>query len=285
MDIISRAEWGACPPESRSTVPWSKRTVFMGHYSAASATQTPRQIQDYHMRVKGWSDIGYNFLVNSITGVIYEGRGWNVLGAHCQGHNTEAIGVCIIGKDQPGRQDVSDAARRAFKWLYDEANDRKGKRLQLLGHRDRGNTSCPGDEIYTWLHAGLPIVGASTPAPHPKPPAAGKPAPGTATAFPLPAGWYFGPASGPDYSVSGLHERYFKGRTDRAWLREWVTQLGRRGWSIGQGKRWLGGAGNDGIYGPEYGALAIAFQADQDLRQDGLIGKNTWDAAYRNPMR
>ncbi|WP_435586074.1 peptidoglycan recognition protein family protein [Micromonospora aurantiaca (nom. illeg.)] len=283
MDIISRAEWGARPPESRSTVPWSKRTVFMGHYSAASATQTPRQIQDYHMRVKGWSDIGYNFLINSISGVIYEGRGWTTLGAHCSGHNTEAIGVCIIGKDQPGRQDVSDAARRAFKWLYEQANDRKGKRLQLLGHRDRGNTSCPGDEIYAWLHAGLPTVGGSTPAPA-KPPAAGKPAPGTPIAFPLPAGWYFGPASGPDYSVSGKYERYFKGRTDRAWLREWATQLGRRGWSIGQGKRWLGDAGNDGIYGPEYTALAEAFQRDQRLRVDGLIGVATWDAAFKNPV-
>ncbi|MFI7430745.1 N-acetylmuramoyl-L-alanine amidase [Micromonospora sp. NPDC049836] len=284
MDIISRAEWGARPPESRSTVPWSQRTVFMGHYSAASATQTPRQIQDYHMRVKGWSDIGYNFLINSVTGLLYEGRGWNVLGAHCAGHNTEAIGVCIIGKDQAGRQDVSDAARRAFKWLYEEANDRKGKRLQLLGHRDRGSTSCPGDEIYAWLHARLPVVGGSTPAPS-KPPAGSKPAPGTPIAFPLPAGWYFGPASGPAYSVSGAHERYFRSHTDRYWLQQWATQLGRRGWSIGKGKTWLGDTGNDGIYGPEYRALAIAFQADQHLTQDGLIGKNTWDAAYHNPVR
>ncbi|WDZ84002.1 peptidoglycan recognition protein family protein [Micromonospora cathayae] len=282
MDIISRAEWGARPPEHRDTVPWSKRTVFMGHYSAASATQTPREIQDYHMRVKGWSDIGYNFLINSITGDLFEGRGWTTLGAHCAGHNTEAIGVCVIGTDKAGRQDVSDAARRAFKWLYEEANDRKGRKLTLLGHRDRGATKCPGDEIYTWLKAGLPIVGGT---PTPKPPAAGKPAPGTPIAFPLPSGWYFGPASGPDYSVSGRHERYFKGRTDRAWLREWATQLSRRGWSVGKGRTWLDQHGNDGVYGPEYRALAIAFQKDQDLRQDGLIGVNTWNAAFRNPVR
>ncbi|MGW3610607.1 peptidoglycan recognition protein family protein [Micromonospora sp. NPDC005163] len=283
MDIISRAEWGARPPESRSTVPWSKRTVFMGHYSAASATQTPRQIQDYHMRVRDWSDIGYNFLINSVTGDLFEGRGWTVLGAHCAGHNTESIGVCIIGKDQAGRQDVSDAARRAFKWLYDEANDRKGKRLTLLGHRDRGSTECPGDEIYAWLKAGLPVVG-QPPATQPKPPAGTKPAPGTPIAFPLPSGWYFGPATGPDYSVSGKYERYFRGRTDRAWLKEWASQIARRGWSVGKGRSWLGKAGNDGIYGPEYRALALAFQKDQHLDQDGLIGVNTWNAAYRNPV-
>ncbi|TDB80955.1 N-acetylmuramoyl-L-alanine amidase [Micromonospora sp. KC721] len=282
MHIISRAGWGARPPEGRDTTTWSRRTHFMGHYSAASATQTPRQIQDYHMRVRGWSDVGYNFLINSITGDIYEGRGWLTIGAHCAGHNTEAIGVCIIGSDKAGRQDVSDAARRAFKWLYEEANDRKGKRLTLLGHRDRGATACPGDEIYSWLKAGLPIVG-QPPNPTPKPPP-GKPAPGTPIAFPLPAGWYFGPASGPDYSVSGKYERYFRGRTDRAWLKEWATQLARRGWSIGKGKRWLGRYGNDGIYGPEYAALAVAFQGDQGLREDGLIGVNTWNAAFRNPL-
>lgn len=283
MQIVSRADWGARPPRSRTGVSWASRSVFMGHYSAASATQTPRQIQDYHMNVRGWEDIGYNFLINSVSGVIYEGRGWTTLGAHCAGHNTEAIGVCIIGTDRKGVQDVSDAARRAFKWLYEEANDRKGRKLTLLGHRDRGATACPGDEIYSWLRAGLPIVG-SAPAPTPKPPAGTKPAPGTPIAFPLPAGWYFGPASGPDYSVSGKYERYFKGRTDRAWLREWAIQLGRRGWSIGKGKRWLGKYGNDGIYGPEYAALAVAFQEDQHLRADALIGVNTWNAAYHNPV-
>lgn len=282
MDIISRAEWGARPPRSRSTVPWSSRTGVMGHYSGASATQTPRQIQDFHMDVRDWSDVGYNFLINSINGAIYEGRGWTVLGAHCANHNTPNVGICIIGLDKVGRQDVSDAARRSFRWLYEEANRRAGRRLAILGHRDRGATACPGDEIYSWLKAGLPIVG-STPA-TPKPPT-GRPAPGTPITFPLPAGWYFGPASGPDYSVSGLHERYFKGRTDRGWIKEWATQLSRRGWSIGKGRTWLRQHGNDGIYGPEYRSLIEAFQKDQGLTRDGLLGVNTWNAAYRNPVR
>jgi hypothetical protein len=281
VDIISRAEWGARAPRSRSTVSWSSRTGFMGHYSGATATQTPRQIQDYHMNVRGWDDIGYNFLISSITGAIYEGRGWTVMGAHCANHNTANIGVCVIGNDVPGRQDVSDAARRSFRWMYEEANRRKGRKLTLLGHRDRGSTDCPGNEIYAWLKAGLPIVGSPTPTP--KPPT-GRPAPGTPVAFPLPAGWYFGPASGPDYSVSGKHERYFKGRTDRAWIQEWTNQLARRGWSIGKGSRWLHNYGNDGIYGSEYAALIEAFQADQGLGRDGLLGVNTWDAAYRNPI-
>ncbi|WP_154226490.1 hypothetical protein [Micromonospora terminaliae] len=45
-----------------------------------------------------------------------------------------------MGKEQAGRKDVSEAARRAVKWLYDEADDRTGKWLPLLGHSDRRAT-------------------------------------------------------------------------------------------------------------------------------------------------
>lgn len=43
-------------------------------------------------------------------------------------------------------------------------------------------------------------------------------------------------------------------------------------------------AGSDGHYGPECRELIRAFQADQGLTRDGLLGRQTWDAAYRNPI-
>jgi len=47
----------------------------------------------------GWDDVGYSFLVCE-DGRVYEGRGWNVRGAHTLGYNQVAIGVCIIGDYQ-----------------------------------------------------------------------------------------------------------------------------------------------------------------------------------------
>ena len=47
----------------------------------------------------GWNDIAYSFLVCE-DGRVYEGRGWNVKGAHTLGYNEIAIGVCIIGDYQ-----------------------------------------------------------------------------------------------------------------------------------------------------------------------------------------
>lgn len=106
--------------------------------------------------------------------------------------------------------------------------------------------------------------------------------PGPGYAFPLPKGYYFGPKSGGNSSVSGFHRRLFKGVSDQEWLKRFATQLARRGWSVGKGKTWLGKSGNDGKFGDEYEALIKAFQEDQGLRADGLLGRDTWDAAFKN---
>ncbi len=166
--VVSRAGWGAVPPRSRSTVGWGTRTHFAVHYSAGSPRDTVRSIQAFHMRSvaaggRGWSDIGYNFLVD-VHGTIYEGRGWETIGAHAAGWNRVAIGVCFIGRDG----DVTDAAKRAIRQLYAEACRRKGGELRTIGHRDVNPTTCPGDGLYRWVRAGMPVKGASsTPDPTP----------------------------------------------------------------------------------------------------------------------
>ena len=100
-----------------------------------------------------------------------------------------------------------------------------------------------------------------------KPPAA-VPAPaGAPPKFPLPAGSYFGPKTGPASSVSGYHGH----RKD---LRRWQQRMRERGWSITP----------DGYYGPETARVARQFQAEKRLGVDGLIGPATWDAAFRLPV-
>jgi len=45
----------------------------------------------------GWADIGYNFLVDE-DGNVYEGRGWDTVGAHTYGYNRVSIGIGFIGE-------------------------------------------------------------------------------------------------------------------------------------------------------------------------------------------
>lgn len=85
--------------------------------------------------------------------------------------------------------------------------------------------------------------------------------------FPLPAGSYFGPKSGPAASVSG----YFSHRED---FRMWQTQMKSRGWDIDP----------DGLYGNQSGNVAEGFQSEKHLVVDRLIGPVTWAAAWTEPV-
>lgn len=118
-----------------------------------------------------------------------------------------------------------------------------------------------------------------------KKPSSNKAAPKPTYSFPLPNGYYFGSKGGGDKSVSGYYNRSFKGVKDKDWLKRFANQLSKRGWSVGKGKSYLKRSGNDGLYGSEYAALIKAFQKDQKIAVDGLLGKKTWDAAFKNPVK
>lgn len=159
MKIISRADWGARRPRARDFTNWSQRREFVVHHSEGPISQSVRSIQDFHMDGRGWSDIGYNFLVDH-KGRIYAGRGWLVVGAHATGHNTSGIGVCVIGRDGA---DITSAAMASVRELYDEACRRAGRTLSKKGHGDLMATSCPGRVLRAWVHAGMPRVGGNAP--------------------------------------------------------------------------------------------------------------------------
>ena len=60
-------------------------------------------IRDYHVRVRGWSDIGYHYGVERVGDGFEVVRGRPVFrsGAHCveQHMNSRSIGICMVGGD------------------------------------------------------------------------------------------------------------------------------------------------------------------------------------------
>jgi N-acetyl-anhydromuramyl-L-alanine amidase AmpD len=121
-------------------------------------------------------------------------------------------------------------------------------------------TACPGGLSIDHL---LNLARGAAPAPQPAAAAAAPSAP----AFPLPAGSYFGPKSGPAQSVSG----YYSHRED---FRRWQQRMADRGWAIAA----------DGLYGGQSGDVAEAFQREKGLDVDRLIGPATWAAAWTSPV-
>ncbi|EDV95379.1 peptidoglycan-recognition protein SA [Drosophila grimshawi] len=53
-------------------------------------------MQTYHQTELNYYDIGYNFLIGS-DGLVYEGKGWGVTGAHTYGYNGNGTGIAFIG--------------------------------------------------------------------------------------------------------------------------------------------------------------------------------------------
>jgi N-acetylmuramoyl-L-alanine amidase len=58
-------------------------------------------IRRYHVKTKGWKDIGYHWGIENVSGsiVIQRGRPENMAGAHTKqtGMNRKSLGICVIG--------------------------------------------------------------------------------------------------------------------------------------------------------------------------------------------
>jgi len=162
--VISRRVWKAKPAKATRRTRWVRNITVWVHHSetrtpSASATveaesRTMRSIQSFHQNKRGWSDIGYHYCIFP-SGRIYEGRGPDVVGAHCPGHNAEP-GICMIGKYDS--KIPTHAALQSLNWLIEELDGGK-----IKGHRDGYSTSCPGNALYKRLKLPLPAPAGSKP--------------------------------------------------------------------------------------------------------------------------
>ncbi|MEU0093581.1 N-acetylmuramoyl-L-alanine amidase [Kribbella sp. NPDC006257] len=181
--IIGRPGWGAderlrshngaacARPKYTSTVQaaFVHHTADRNNYTRAQVPAMIRATYAYHVKSRGWCDIGYNFLVDKF-GRIFEGRYGGmqlpVLGAHTGSFNSNSFGVSLIGnfdKARPTGQ-MLEATARIIAWKLD-ANYRSpqatvvldGSKLHTVsGHRDTKATACPGNDLYSqlgWLKA------------------------------------------------------------------------------------------------------------------------------------
>lgn len=196
------------------------------------------------------------------------------------------------------RPEMSDGDWATLVQLCADIEEEHGS-MKYFKHSDWKSTACPGKygsrikqlvKDVNAEHAARKKGGTtspkpgggSTPAPS-KPKPTGK-VPGKSYAFPYESGGYIGPRSGPNRSHSGIGGRKTKGVADSSWNKRFVNQLVARGWNAKKGGTYLKSFGNDGKYGAELEALIRAFQRDQGLPVDGLAGRATWDAAFKNPV-
>ncbi len=184
-DLIGRKDWGANESlrSGRPSFVDTLKQVHVHHtvnandYDRGDVPALIRGMYAYHTQSLGWSDIGYNFLVDRF-GRTYVGRagGANKLvrGAHTLGFNHNSTGISCIGNLESGRPSnaMLDGVAAIAAWKlakYDgkprgkvsvrsEGSDKfaagRVVRLPVIdGHRDTNDTACPGSNLYAKLPA------------------------------------------------------------------------------------------------------------------------------------
>ena len=180
--IVTRSGWGADESLRSGTPEFAPvQMAFVHHtdggnnYTRAQAAGIVRGIYYYHTKSLGWSDIGYNFLIDRY-GTIYEGRYGGVtkgpIGAQVLGFNTGSTGVSIMG-DFTSATPPSAAMtslKRLLAWKLDVHHVdplgtavltcgygqkfATGQRVTfpaIAGHRQANYTACPGDALFSLL--------------------------------------------------------------------------------------------------------------------------------------
>jgi len=168
--IISRAQWGALPPNHQARdesgffhprrnqggwlvydEPLEKVfTTLVVHHSALDASQFGvREIQRLHINQNGWADIGYHFVIDG-EGGCYEARPITVRGVHVRAANTGTVGLVLLGnfeESQPASAQLSTLDQ-----LVGYLVAQYPSLTHLAAHADfNDETVCPGRNMMALL--------------------------------------------------------------------------------------------------------------------------------------
>ena len=125
--IFSRAQWGADESiRDKCALRYGTisggfvhHTVNANDYTEDQVPAILRSIYAYHVKSRGWSDIGYNFLVDRF-GRIWEGRYGGidkpVVGAHTLNYNQYSFAMSAIGNYETAQP--TDVMLRAYGQLF-----------------------------------------------------------------------------------------------------------------------------------------------------------------------
>ncbi|MEU4228324.1 N-acetylmuramoyl-L-alanine amidase [Nonomuraea sp. NPDC026600] len=255
VDLVSRKEWDARPPELVTRLQHAPAGVKV-HYLAGKVSpglvddhglcvDLVQEVQHWHMDDNGWNDTAYSGLVCPHRKV-FVGRGpWALPAANGEGLNSEHYALaCLLG--DKGLTTPPDGMllglADGIRWLRCEG----GAGDDIAGHRDGYDTGCPGEPLYAvvkrWRREGLPLL------------------PGPVR-----------PPSVPPFARVLAYPPIMRG----ADVRMWQAQMRHRGWNIAV----------DGAFGPQSQMIAAEFAERKGIGQaGGRVTWPVWDAAWSLPI-
>jgi len=138
-----------------------KATAFIAvHCSATKASLDvgEDEIRKWHLD-RGWADIGYNIVIRR-SGIVEIGRPIDYRGAHVEGFNDLAVGVCLIGGLNPEGKPEANYTPEQYESLKHTLRflRRYAPAAVIRGHRDFPGVSkdCPCFDVRAWLKGSAP---------------------------------------------------------------------------------------------------------------------------------
>ena len=140
-------------------------------WASKRTSEKVREIKRWHVQDRGWSDIGYHFLIDR-DGTIAKGRDITRDGAHVQGRNRGTIGISLFGGHGSAETDkfsqhFTPEQDTALRRLLAELQETYGK-VPVTGHNQYAAKACPGFNVPAWFGAKAAPKPAEAPKPAPQ---------------------------------------------------------------------------------------------------------------------
>lgn len=124
------------------------QTVVVHHSGAEE--QTAWDYALYHVNSNSWPGIGYHFVIEK-DGSVKQTNPLTNISYHVAAHNSYTIGICLSGnfnQTQPTKAQLS-----SLKNLLSHLSSLLTRDFNVVGHRDLGNTTCPGHNLYPLINS------------------------------------------------------------------------------------------------------------------------------------
>lgn len=147
-----------------------KSTDFLVLHCSASPPNVDvgvDEIRQWHLK-RGFSDIGYHYVIRR-DGKVELGRPENLVGSHVQGHNSNSLGICLVGGTDARQKPQNNFTAEQWASLQTLLMrlTQKYPKARILGHRDFPGVAkaCPCFDAIEWAQdLGLPAAKRMRPA-------------------------------------------------------------------------------------------------------------------------
>jgi len=249
IDLVTRRDWGARSPKGSYSTLSSTRGVKV-HYTGGRVD--PAIVNDHakcvtlvrqiqNSHMDGNGWIDIGYsMVACPHRKVFVGRGPNRLPA-ANGPGLNSGHYAVLGLvGSSGLTQPPDGMLHGILDAIEYLRANGGAGREIKGHRDGFATECPGEPLYAWVRRGAPRPGSGQ---DPADPDA-VPWPGRLLSYPP----------------------IMRGDD----VRTWQKRLVELGYELDV----------DGAYGPQTRNVTRAFQRDQGITVDGIVGPESWGAAF-----